>query len=311
MKVAFLNLCHCEPEIVARVANKLTKNPNFDMYIHVDAKKEIALFQTPLKGNDQVYFISNRQKVYWGGYNAITATMELLKEALKSSRKYEYFVVLQNLDYPIKSNQEIEKFFIQNQGTEFIRGCKIGRTKDWHYARKYKIFNKRDDEFYLMQHNKLRKYMHYAWLALRSVQTIFFNGVIKEGNREFVLHYGTAQWAVTRKCAEYFVKFEATHPKFNKCMQHIQFPDEEYFHTIVHNSEFKYHCVAYDEPVKRWLVNWRNLHYFEYPREVTVFDENDYKKIMDQDCLFCRKVKTKKSEKLMDLIDKATSKESA
>jgi hypothetical protein len=140
----------------------------------------------------------------------------------------------------------------------------------------------------------------------RSAGTIFNNGVIKENGVSYDLYYGAAQWAVTRELAEYLVKFYDTHPRFNKIMEHVQFPDEEYFHTIVHNSQFKYKCVKYDEPVQRWLVNWRNLHYYEYPKGgVTVFTEADYDKIMAEDVLFVRKVRAGVSDGLMDKIDAA------
>lgn len=111
MRIAFLNLCHTDPKIVERVANKLTKNPDFDMYVHVDAKTDIAPFQELLKDNKQVYFLNKRHKVYFGGYHAILATIELLETALKSNRNYDYVVALQNLDYPIKSNDYIKEFF--------------------------------------------------------------------------------------------------------------------------------------------------------------------------------------------------------
>ena len=42
MKIAFLNLCHCDPDLVARAAGKLGKNENFHMYIHVDQKTSEA-----------------------------------------------------------------------------------------------------------------------------------------------------------------------------------------------------------------------------------------------------------------------------
>lgn len=303
MRIAFLNLCHCEPEIVSRVTDKLTGNKNFDMYIHVDKKTDIEPFQRLLKNNPQVYFVENRKKVYWGGYNAIEATYELIRTALYSNQNYDYFVLLQNLDYPIRSNSYIEEFFTDNKGKEFIRGCKIARTKDWHYARKYKLYNKRDDDFYIANHSRVEKILHYIKLALKSITTIGFNGVIKENSETFDIYYGAAQWAITRNCAKYLDEFEKIHPKFNERMRHIQFPDEEYFHTIVHNSKFKYNCVKYDEPVQRWLVNWRNLHYFEFPKQVTVLKEKDYDRVINQDALFIRKVKTDISDGLMDKID--------
>jgi len=306
MKIAFLNLCHCDPDVVARVANKLTQNQSFDMYIHVDKKADISPFQARLAQNNQVYFIEDREKVYWGGYNAVEATLELLGTALQSEKKYDYFVLLQNLDYPVRSNAYIEDFFNNHKGTEFIRGCKIANTKDWHYSSKYKIYNKRDDDFYITNKSKLRKYMRYVKLALMSIKTIGFNGVIKENGKTYNIHYGAAQWAITRECAQYIVEFEKTHPKFNDIMRHIQFPDEEYFHTIVHNSKFKYNCVKYDEPEKRWLVNWRNLHYFEINNVVSVFESSDFEKILNEEVLFVRKVKSSVSEELMNMIDNET-----
>ena len=307
MRIAFLNLCHCDSDVVKRVADRLTAHPDFDMYIHVDAKADITPFKEKLSDNKQVHFVKNRHKVYWGGYNAILATMELIKEALKSARKYDYFILLQNLDYPIKSNEYIEQFFAKNPNIEYIRGCKIACTKDWHYARKYRLYNSRDKEYYLKKHSKLNRMFHNAINLVKSISTIGFNGIVKDSGDVLYMHYGAAQWAVTRECAEYFATFYDTHRKFNKKMMHVQFPDEEYFHTIVHsNDKFRLRCIKHDEPEKRWLVNWRNIHYFEFPKEVTVFEKKDYEKLITREELFIRKVKTGISDELMDMIDAAT-----
>ena len=306
MKIAFLNLCHTEPAIVARVSSKLTKHPSFDMYVHVDRKSDIEPFKGALSVMPKVYFADERIKVYWGGFNAIHATVALLRQALASPKRYDYFVTLQNLDYPARSNDYIANFFSNRNGSEFIRGCPIARTKDWHYARKYKIYNRRDDDFYLNKHSKIRMYVRYMHMLILSFKTIFNNGIIEENGESYSLYYGAAQWAVTKELAEYIVEFYDTHTKFNAYMQHVQFPDEKYFHTIVHNSRFKYKCHLYDEPEKRWLVNWRNLHYFEYPGEIKVLTELDYNKIMSEGSLFVRKVKTGVSDSLLDKIDRET-----
>lgn len=307
MKIAFCNLCHTDPEMVARVANKLTEHKDFDMYIHVDAKSDIQPFEKLLKENQQVFFIKDRYKVYWGGYHAILASFALLEAVLNSGIEYDYIVMLQNLDYPIKSNQYIDEFFEKNKGTEYIRGCHIAKTKDWHYAAKYKIYNSRDKEFYLKKHNKVVKLLWDGWHALLSLTTIGFNGVHKENGEQLDLYYGTAQWAATRECVQYMVDFYHTHPKFNQRMRHIKFPDEEYFHTVVHNSPYRTHCVRYDEVPERWLVNWRNIHYFEFPDEgVVTFTEKDYDKLMAREELFCRKVRTGISDSLLDMIDEST-----
>ncbi|WP_026506005.1 beta-1,6-N-acetylglucosaminyltransferase [Butyrivibrio sp. NC3005] len=304
MKIAFLNLCHTDPELVARCAKRLTKDADFDMYVHVDAKQNIAPFKKYLNSIDRVYFTPNRYPVYWGGYNAINACFELLRTALNSNVKYDYFVMMQNLDYPIKSNQYIKEFFIANNGREFIRGCPIAQTRDFEFSRKYKLYYKKDNPYGKCSHKNPHKLLLMAYTALMSITTFFSNGVIKEEDGDYPIYYGCAQWAVSRDCAKYLDTFEKTHKRFNEKMRIMQFPDEEYFHTVVHNSKFKDKCILHNEPMKRWLVNWRNLTYFEFPKEVTVMTEQDYDKIRIQKDLFVRKVRTGKSDKLLDLLDK-------
>ena len=303
MKIALLNLCHTDPILVARCARRLCTDPDFDMYIHVDAKQDIEPFKKATQGIDRVYYTPRRHKVYWGGYNAIHACFELLRTALNSDRDYDYFVMMQNLDYPIKSNQEIKNFFKTNNGKEFMRGCPIAGTKDWEFARKYKLFYMKDNPYGKAPITNPQKLLISIMSAVLSITTFSFNGIIKEKDKEYSIYYGCAQWAVSRDCAKYLDEFEKTHPKFNKRMKIIQFPDEEYFHTVVHNSPFKEKCFKYNEPEQRWLVNWRNLTYFEFPREVTVLTVADYEKLKKQPDLFCRKVRSEVSGKLLDLLD--------
>ena len=303
MRIAFLNLCHTDPELVARAAKRLTADPDFDMYIHVDAKQDIEPFKKAMQGLTRVFFTNKREKVYWGGYNAIEATYILLREALQSDRNYDYFVTLQNLDYPIKSNKEIKDFFEINNGREFIRGCPIARTEDWEFSRKYRLYYKKDNPYGKTSEKSLQKILIRLQEMALSLTTIGCNGVIQEKDGDYPIFYGCAQWAVTRECAEYIDKFEKTHPAFNKKMRTMQFPDEEYFHTVVHNSKYRTHCIKYGEPEQRWLVNWRNLHYFEFPKEVTVLTEKDYDRIKDREELFIRKVRTGESDGLLDILD--------
>lgn len=62
MKIAFLNLCHCDPDLVARAAGKLGKNENFHMYIHVDQKTSEAPFREKTRDLPNVFFVRNRKK---------------------------------------------------------------------------------------------------------------------------------------------------------------------------------------------------------------------------------------------------------
>jgi len=304
MKIAFLNLCHTDPELVARCAKRLCTDPDFDMYVHVDAKQNIEPFREALKDIRGVYFTPDRYKVYWGGYNAIHACFELIRAAINSDIHYDYYVMMQNLDYPIKTNRDIKRFFEANKGKEFIRGCPVARTKDWEFSRKYKLFYMKDNPYGKVSNKNPVKLLNTIASIFMSITTICFNGIIHENDGDYDIYYGCAQWAVTDECARYLDDFEKTHPIFNRKMKIMQFPDEEYFHTVVHNSKFREHCIKYNEPQKRWLVNWRNLTYFEFPKEVTVLTKADYQKLKEVPDLFCRKVRSDISKDLLDELDK-------
>jgi len=306
MKVAFLNLCHTDPQLVARAACRLTADPDFQMLIHLDAKADAEPFAQALKGLPRTEMIPERVKVYWGGFSAVQATVALLRAALAAPQRYSYLVLLQNLDYPIRSNAYIKQFFAERQGTEFIRACRIAGTRDFkELGNKYRLWYGRDGDFALPAASLPAKAARYLRQAVMSLTTLPWDGIIHEKGESFPLHYGAAQWAVTRELAEYFVRFYDTHPHFNAKMAHVRFPDEEYFHTIAHNSPFKQRCSSFNEPERRWLVNWRNLHYFEYPDRITVFTAADHARIaaQAQDALFLRKVTSQDSAALLDLLD--------
>lgn len=304
MRIAFLNLCHTDPELVARCARRLCADPDFDMYVHVDDKQNIEPFKEALKGIRGVYFTPNRHKVFWGGYNAIHASFELIRTALRNENGYDYYVMMQNLDYPIKTNAEIKHFFEEHKGKEFIRGCPIARTKDWEFSRKYKLFYMKDNPYGKASKKNPIKLLISIVEMLMSITTIGFDGIIHDNDGKYDIYYGCAQWAITDECVKYLDNFERTHKRFNKRMKIMQFPDEEYFHTVVHNSNFKERCYKHDEMQKRWLVNWRNLTYFEFPKEVTVLTKADYQKLKNVPDLFCRKVRSDISRELLDELDK-------
>ena len=306
MRIAYLNLCHTDPQLVARAAGRLLEDPDADMYIHVDAKTDIVPFLEAVHG-DRVHFLKKRRKVYWGGFHAVLATLELIRAAASSDRGYDRYVLLQNLDYPIRSWQYIHRFFEEHADTEFIRACRIAGSHDWHFEEKYKILHNFDDDFYLHYPNRAGRILHNGMKYVRSIPHLLFDGVIREKDGNYPVFYGSAQWALTGECAKYVLSFAKGHPEFNRVMRHVKFPDEEYFQTIVHNSPFEKNCSVRSEPEKRWLVNWRNLHYYEYPGTIVTFTEKDYGKLMERpgNELFIRKVRTGESDGLLDLLDQA------
>ena len=95
---------------------------------------------------------------------------------------------------------------------------------------------------------------------------------------------------MTRKLAEYLVRFHDENPGFNRYFRTMYAPDEAYFHTIVYNSPFAAHTPKGKAAASPHLTDFENLTYFEYPADVTLFTEKkDWPKLRDSGFLFFRK----------------------
>ena len=123
MKVAHLILTYTDPVQTERMIKALS-NPNFDFYIHVDKKIDIAP-HLYLGNLPNVYLIKNRVEVRWAGYNTVKATFSCIKEIANSGRLYHYIDFLSGQDYPIKSASYIQEFLSQHKGKEFIEAIDI------------------------------------------------------------------------------------------------------------------------------------------------------------------------------------------
>lgn len=293
MKIAFLILCHTDKQHINRLATKLSNCKFFDVFIHVDKKVNIDSFKEDFNLNEKITFIEDRYNISWGGYSAIEATMALIKSA-KTKDKYDRYVLLQGLDYPLKSNQQIINFFEDNKDIEFIRGCNISSSNEkYFYSRtRYYLFYENINIFKKI----INKVSFLLDLRIK-------NGYIFE-DKKYAVYWGCAQWALTAECINYILDFYHDHKKFSIKFKYMFPVDELYFHTIIFNSHFSKNTLRKGpEPCKVGLVNWRNLHYFEYKDLIKVFNDSDFEFLIKREELFCRKVTTISSSKLLDMID--------
>lgn len=217
-------------------------------------------------------------------------------------RQFDRFVILQGLEYPIKTNQEIHAFFEERPETEFILAQNISESDNPKEVHKYSLY------WYLDLKTKLwAKILHKAnvELFLKSGKIPHFkkNYVINNANERMEIYQGCAQFGITRKLAEYIVEFYDQNARFNRYFQTMYALDESYFHTIVYNSPFV-KCTPDGKAITRpHLTNFENLTYFEYPTVVTLFKEKkDWPKLRDSGFLFFRKASSE-SKELLDYID--------
>ena len=66
MKFAYLVITHNEPIIFDRLVRLLDDERN-DIFVHVDSRSEIGLFNGIKLSKSKIYFLQERRPVYWGG----------------------------------------------------------------------------------------------------------------------------------------------------------------------------------------------------------------------------------------------------
>lgn len=290
-KIAYLILAHSDAEHFKRLVNRL--NYNCDFYVHVDKKTDITLYKNKVISNSNVYFLENRFKVYWGGFNMIKATKELLNKALISPIDYQRYVLLSGADYPLVSNEKIHAFFEQNKNIEFLRGFNIRKSNSKNYLNQIKCFYFMDTNKFLAR--AIKKLTTYIQLKKPYIKTR--NGI-------FDVYFGSQWWAITQNCARECLEIARNNKEIDKYFKYSFSPDEKYFHTLFFNSSFKEKNIDNGAGIftERGTWRWANIHHI-HPSLSKWYSDEDLNEVFLSKKIFIRKVCTSKSTKLLNLID--------
>lgn len=302
MKIAYLVLAHTDSKHIKRLSKILTVGNNNKVFIHLDKKINLNEFQKECPEEDRISYIKNRVKVYWAGFSSIEATINSFKEILES-KEFDRIVILQGLDYPIKSNEYINEFFEKNKDIEFIKAFNETENKDIKNLHKYCFF------WYLDKDNFFKKLINKVNTILLKMKILikFKKPYIIIDNKKYELYRGWAHISLTKEAVKYIVEFHENNDKFNKYFKTVYASDESYFHTIIYNSPFRKKTSTKGLAISennRNNFEILNLTYFEYPDIVKVFTKiDDYLKLKKSKFLYIRKVNSG-SKDLLDYIDK-------
>lgn len=303
MRVAYIILAHTNPAHIARLARKLAEPPWAEVLIHVDKKQDQQPFEDALGDCPRTAFVKERVAVYWAGFSSVRATVNSLQQAWDSG-EFQRYVLLQGLDYPLFSNEELYRFFEEHRDTEFIKAKNASQsplladthkyTYHWYWDNP-NLFQKLANKFHMFCLKVLK------WDCGTKLKFVMVD------SKRFDIFDGWAHIALTGECVGYILAFYRDHPGFNRYFETAYASDESYFHTIVYNSEFVKHTVV-GGPVKR-EADKRNLTYFEYPKGVRIFrSREELPYLMSKGYPFFRKADGQ-SGPLLDAIDQAHEKQ--
>ncbi|GHV09035.1 hypothetical protein FACS1894160_4300 [Bacteroidia bacterium] len=121
MKHAYLLLTHKNPTQLVQLISALQAENSY-LFIHVDGKstKVYNALQCLIELPRNVFICEERKNVSWGGFSQVEATMQLINMLVNSNINPDYVHLISGQDFPLKSASEIDNFFAQNNGKNFL-----------------------------------------------------------------------------------------------------------------------------------------------------------------------------------------------
>lgn len=117
MKHAILMMAHGNEEVV-RTALRMLDDPRFTIFLLADKKQKVDIkeFIPNLRYAD--IEVLTPIEINWASYSQIEGELQLLKACLKKETDYCHF--LQGADLPLKTPEEIDRYFIEHAGENFL-----------------------------------------------------------------------------------------------------------------------------------------------------------------------------------------------
>lgn len=257
-----------------------------DIFVHIDENSSdfnIEYFNNTVK-KSEIFFIP-RTQVYWADFSQTEVELSLLSFATEHS-KYKYYHLLSGSDLPIKTQDEIHKFF-EDKDNEFIGICpnevyySVRRVKYYHPFTHNRFYRK----------NKLLKI---ADRGFEYLQRLFCVDRLK--NKQIKIIDGWQWFSITDNFARYIInQKDYIKDTFSKSIA----SDELVMQTMIYNNEEFYKRIYNDKDLVKG-----SLRYIDWKRgKPYTFRKEDFEEIINQqEAVFARKFDPNVDSEIIDKI---------
>ena len=120
MKHAYLIIAHNQQSVLDTLLDLLDDARN-DIFLHVDARSETLYAHAMERQMKRAgyHVLTERVAVCWGDVSQVETELRLFEKA-HAAGPYAYYHLLSGVDLPIKTQDEIHRFFDDNAGREFV-----------------------------------------------------------------------------------------------------------------------------------------------------------------------------------------------
>lgn len=297
-KNAFLIMAHNEPVQLLNLVNRLSRE-DILILIHIDSKSNIAPFVENLSKKKNVFLLTDRVSVSWGGYSQVQAMLILLKTGYLFT-SVERFTFLSGQDYVIKPLDVIISTLDKNIKKSYVRSIKVvdgekfsERYKSVHVNGYLNFMNLRGEveAFDIAVKNQLEK-------KIKSLLRQNTKEVMKEYQPYPELHKGSQWVSLIRKHVSVVFDEVNNKPNLIPYFKYVGVPDECFFQTILKNKCNASEFINENLHFTRWEVNATGT-----GSDVAVLNAKSFSKIEESKFLFARKLQAKFSRTLLEKIN--------
>jgi hypothetical protein len=270
-KIAYILLCHKDPDAIIKQAERLTAVGDY-MSIHFDASADAAEFKAirkALDSNPNVTFASKRIKCGWGEWSLVQATLNAVASAAEAFPRASHFYMLSGDCMAIKSAEYTHQF-LDNNDADFIESYDYFES-DW-------IKTGWTEERLIYRHwfnERTQKKRFYAMFNLQKRL-----GLTREVPADIQVQIGSQWWCLRRQTIEWILEFCKKRRDVVRFFRTTWIPDETFFQTLVR------HIVPEGQIRGRTLTF---LMFTDYGMPVTFYNDH-YDLLLSQDYLFARKI---------------------
>ncbi|WP_126978256.1 DUF5928 domain-containing protein [Frigidibacter oleivorans] len=270
-RIAFILLCHKDPEGIVRQAERLTATGDY-MAIHFDGRAraaDYALIRDRLAGNPNVVFARRRVKCGWGEWSLVEASLLATEAAEAAFPRATHFYMLSGDCMPIKT-AEFAHRILDAEEVDYIESFDF-LSSDW-----IKTGMKEDRLIYRHWFNERTQKRRFYW----SYEFQRRWGLRREVPSDIQVMIGSQWWCLRRRTVEWVLEFCRKRRDVVRFFRTTWIPDETFFQTLVR------HLVP-DAEIRTRTQTF--LMFSDYGMPVTFYNDQ-YDLLLSQDYLFARKI---------------------
>ena len=270
-KIAFILLCHKDPDAIIQQAHQLTAVGDC-MSIHFDArapKQAYDRIRRELAGNPNVTFARTRIKCGWGEWSLVQATLHAVEAAVLAFPRATHFYMVSGDCLAIKSATYAHQFLDDH---------------DLDYIESFDFF----DSDWIKTGLKEERLIYRHWFNERTAKKLFYwsfwtqrrLGLKRPIPADVQVMIGSQWWCLRRQTIEGILAFVKKRTDVMRFFRTSWIPDETFFQTLVR------HLIPEAQIKSRTLTF---LMFTEYGMPVTFYNDH-FDLLLSQDFLFARKI---------------------